>query len=73
MYGGEDFEKEVKKYISLVDEACSTADEKTLKEMEECFMVCCKLEHMFWDQAAITMEWPAKLQLLSSNNNKSAM
>jgi len=58
MYAGEDFEKEVKDYIAMVDAACKTADESTLKEMEKHFIMSCKLEHMFWDQAQTKMEWP---------------
>jgi thiaminase/transcriptional activator TenA len=58
MYGGDEFEKEVKDYISMVDAACKTADDATMKEMEKHFMMCCKLEHMFWDQAQLKMEWP---------------
>jgi thiaminase (transcriptional activator TenA) len=58
MYGGEDFEKEVKDYIAMVDIACKSADEQTLKEMEKHFQMSCKLEHMFWDQAQTKMEWP---------------
>jgi thiaminase len=58
MYGGEDFAREVQVYIKMVDTACETADDDTLKKMEEHFMMCCKLEHMFWDQANHLMEWP---------------
>jgi len=58
MYGGEDFEKEVKDYIAMVDAACKMADESTLREMEKHFVMSCKLEHMFWDQAQNKMEWP---------------
>lgn len=58
MYGGEEFEKEVKEYIELVDAACKTASKETLIEMEKHFIMSCKLEHMFWDQAQIKMEWP---------------
>ena len=58
MYGGEDFEKEVKDYIAMVDSICKTVDEATLKEMEKHFIMSCKLEHMFWDQAQTKMEWP---------------
>jgi len=45
-------------YIAMVDAACKTADAETLKRMEEAFMMCCKLEHMFWDQAENLMQWP---------------
>jgi len=62
MYGGEDFEKEVREYIAMVDAACATADEATLIEMQKHFTMCCKLEHMFWDQAEQLMEWPAVLR-----------
>ena len=58
MYGGEEFEKEVKAYIPMVDVAAKNADEATLKEMEKHFIMSCKLEHMFWDQAQHRMEWP---------------
>jgi thiaminase len=52
MYGGEDFEKEVKDYIAMVDAACKKADDTTLQKMEHHFIMNCKLEHMFWDQGA---------------------
>ena len=58
MYGGEDFEKEVKDYIAMVDAAVQTVNEATLKEIEKHFIMSCKLEHMFWDQAQHKMEWP---------------
>jgi len=58
MYGGEDFEKEVKDYIVMVDIACKTANAETLQKMEYHFIMSCKLEHMFWDQADTLMEWP---------------
>lgn len=58
MYGGEDFEKEVKDYIAMVDRACETANEDELKQMQKHFNMCCKLEHMFWDQAYNIMVWP---------------
>jgi thiaminase (transcriptional activator TenA) len=58
MYGGEEFEREVQDYIAMVDVVCQTADDATLKEMEKHFTMSCKLEHMFWDQAQIKMEWP---------------
>jgi thiaminase/transcriptional activator TenA len=58
MYGGEDFAREVREYIAMVDAACKTVNKQTLKEMEKHFLMSCKLEHMFWDQADATMEWP---------------
>ena len=58
MYGGEEFQSEVRDYVALVDKACKTADDDTLKEMDKHFIMCCKLEHMFWDQADTLMDWP---------------
>jgi thiaminase/transcriptional activator TenA len=58
MYGGDDFEKEVRDYIAMVDKVCATADASTLKEMQKHFTMSCKLEHMFWDQANACMQWP---------------
>lgn len=58
MYGGEDFEKEVTDYIGMVDAAAKDADSKTIERMEEHFIMSCKLEHMFWDQALNLMGWP---------------
>lgn len=58
MYAGDDFEREVKEYIELVDAECKVATEEEFKEMQKHFNVCCKLEHMFWDQANNQMEWP---------------
>ena len=58
MYGGEDFEKDVKDYIALVDAACQAATAEELDQMKRHFLMSCKLEHMFWDQAIHIMKWP---------------
>ncbi|KAL7533145.1 hypothetical protein ACHAWF_004357 [Thalassiosira exigua] len=58
MYGGEEFEREVKEYIAIVDAVAKDADSATLRRMEEHFAMSCKLEHMFWDQAQDMMRWP---------------
>jgi thiaminase/transcriptional activator TenA len=58
MYGGDEFEKEVKEYIAIVDKVANESDEETLKRMEEHFIMSCKLEHMFWDSAQNLMQWP---------------
>ena len=58
MYAGDEFEREVKEYIAIVDDAAKIADSATLKKMEEHFIMSCKLEHMFWDQAEELMQWP---------------
>jgi thiaminase (transcriptional activator TenA) len=66
MYGGDDFAREVREYRDLVDAALKTADETTLKRMEEHFIMCCKLEHMFWDQATTCLQWP---DIVGGSNN----
>lgn len=58
MYGGDEFEKEVKDYIDIVDEVIKNSEDETVKKMEEHFIMSCKLEHMFWDQAQNLMKWP---------------
>jgi thiaminase (transcriptional activator TenA) len=58
MYGGDDFERDVKEYIRMVDAACSAATDDTVRRMQEHFLMSCKLEHMFWDQAQSLTRWP---------------
>lgn len=58
MYGGEEFEKEVKDYIAMVDAAADGKSDEILSQMEEHFIMCCKLEYYFWDQAQNLMKWP---------------
>ena len=50
--------EQVHEYIEIVDHACKAASADTLVEMKKHFMMSCKLEHMFWDQAQERMEWP---------------
>lgn len=63
MYAGDEFEKEVKDYIAMVNKASENADSSTHEKMKEHFLMSCKLEHMFWDQANTLMQWP-----ISENN-----
>jgi thiaminase/transcriptional activator TenA len=71
MYGGEEFEEKVKEYIDMVNAACQAlrseatngliAEEdanQELNEMLKHFIMSCKLEHMFWDQATTMLKWP---------------
>jgi thiaminase (transcriptional activator TenA) len=67
MYGGEEFEKEVKDYIAMVDSAIQDADEETRKAMENHFIMSCRLEYMFWDQAQNQLHWPRRLTLCSDS------
>jgi thiaminase/transcriptional activator TenA len=57
MYGGEDFAKEVREYIAMVNVACADPS-SDVEQMKDHFIMSCKLEHMFWDQAACLMQWP---------------
>ena len=59
MYAGEGFEKEVKDYIDIVDTYAKKSSEETVKKMKDHFIMSCKLEHMFWDQAQDLMVWPS--------------
>ena len=65
MYGGEEFEKMVVDYIDLVENACLAVDEGTRQEMKKHFVMSCKLEHMFWDQALVRKTWPEALSNVS--------
>lgn len=57
-YASDEFEKVVHSFIELVDKAAKEADEETLCKMKEHFVMCCKLEYMFWTQAETLMKWP---------------
>jgi thiaminase/transcriptional activator TenA len=69
MYGGEEFATAVRDYREMVDAAMQNADEKTLRNIEEHFIMCCKLEYMFWSQASNCMEWP-DISTGSTNGSK---
>lgn len=62
MYAGGEFEKVVTDYIAIVDDVAKGVDSETLKRMEEHFIMSCKMEHLFWDQASDLMRWPACLE-----------
>ena len=67
MYGGEEFASDVREYRGMVDAAMKDADATTLKSIEEHFIMCCKLEYMFWSQASDCMEWP---DITATNGSK---
>jgi len=62
MYGGDDFETEVRDYIEIVDHVARTSDAQTRDNMKQHFIMSCKLEHMFWDQAQECMGWPDSIE-----------
>ena len=41
-----------------VFEDAQQAHEEEIQKMEDHFLMNCKLEHMFWDQAVALLEWP---------------
>jgi thiaminase/transcriptional activator TenA len=59
MYAGEGFENSVKAYIAMVDDVCESVTTEEFDEMKYHFVMSCKLEYMFWDQAFHMMKWPA--------------
>uniref|UniRef100_A0A7S1BP26 Thiaminase-2/PQQC domain-containing protein n=1 Tax=Corethron hystrix TaxID=216773 RepID=A0A7S1BP26_9STRA len=58
MYAGEEFEHEVRDYIAMVNRVAGTVDDDVRQKMNVHFRKACELEHMFWDQAQVRMEWP---------------
>jgi thiaminase/transcriptional activator TenA len=58
MYSGDVFESNVKDYIAMVDAVCESVTAEEFDEMTTHFLMSCKLEHMFWDQALNMMKWP---------------
>lgn len=61
LYASDEFEKEVTDYINMVNDVVKDLDEESIAKMEEHFIMSCKLEHMFWDQAEDLIQWPAGL------------
>jgi thiaminase/transcriptional activator TenA len=57
LYASEEFEKDVEDYKAIVDDVISEGD-CDVERMQEHFIKCCELEHMFWDQAEELMQWP---------------
>ena len=55
---GSAFEERVGRYKAMVDAACQSATAHEFAEMKRHFLMACKLEHMFWDQAMTMMQWP---------------
>jgi thiaminase/transcriptional activator TenA len=62
LYASDEFEKEVTDFIKIIDNVAKNLDEASISRMEEHFVMCCKLEHMFWDQAEELTKWPSNLE-----------
>lgn len=56
-YGGEDYEKSVKKAIAICDELADACTDEQQTAMTEAFINCSKLEWMFWDSAYHLEQW----------------
>ena len=48
-YGGDDFSRSVSRAIEICDELAESCTESKQKEMLEAFVVCSKMEYLFWD------------------------
>lgn len=57
-YGGEDFNKAVLKAISICDEIADRCTNEQREEMTRAFVMCSKMEWMFWDSAYRMEKWP---------------
>lgn len=56
-YGGEEFGAAADLAMTIGDELAESATAEERKEMTEAFVMCSKLEWMFWDSAYKTEEW----------------
>jgi len=56
-YGGEGFEKSVKTAISICDELADKCTKEQKKAMTDAYIMCSKMEWMFWDSAWKLEEW----------------
>jgi len=56
-YGGEKFAASVEIAIDICDELAENLTQKTQAAMSEAFLLCSKMEWMFWDSAYRLEEW----------------
>lgn len=57
-YGGEDFEKSVNHAISICDELADKCTNEQREAMTDAYIMCSKMEWLFWDSAYRLEEWP---------------
>ena len=57
-YGGEEFAVAVKKAIDICDGAAASCTEARRQAMTEAYVLCTKMEWMFWDSAWKQEAWP---------------
>jgi len=56
-YGGEDFEESVRTAIAICDEMAEKCTEEQRKAMTNAYVMCSKMEWMFWDSAWRMEKW----------------
>lgn len=57
-YGGEEYGLAVKRAVAIADELAEASTEAAREEMTRAFVLCAKMEWMFWDSAWRLEEWP---------------
>jgi thiaminase/transcriptional activator TenA len=57
-YGGEEYGQAVKRAVAIADELAAAATPATRERMTEAFVLCSKMEWMFWDSAWRLEQWP---------------
>ena len=57
-YGGDEFAAAVRQAIAICDEAAASCTEARRRAMTEAFVLCTKMEWMFWDSAWKLETWP---------------
>ncbi len=57
-YGGEEYGRAVRRAVEIADELAAAATPGTRAEMTEAFLLCSKMEWMFWDGAWRLEAWP---------------
>lgn len=57
-YGGDEYGQAVKLAIAIADNMAEEATPAVVREMTEAFVVCSKMEWMFWDGAWQMESWP---------------
>ena len=57
-YGGEEFAAAVQEAIAICDDVAASCTEVQRRAMTEAYVVCTKMEWMFWDSAWKLETWP---------------
>ncbi|MCC8193205.1 MAG: thiaminase II [Deltaproteobacteria bacterium] len=57
-YGGEEYGAAVSRAIAVCDELAAALTEKQREAMTEAYVLCTKMEWMFWDSAYRLEQWP---------------